>query len=277
MNNTLSANTLFHFTNNIDNIVGILTDGFCPRLCMEDQSFVLHGLSEINAEIAIPMVCFCDIPLSQIKNHVSNYGGYAIGLSKDWGKRNGLNPVMYAINKSVPVKILNDDLKNLYKKALELKPLEKNNDLNEAYDSIGTAARQLYDFSFYLKPYEGKRWDGKDFHGDTIRFYDEREWRFIPELRNMYKSGIYSGDSIVLSKKGFLDSAKRNEFNSILAKEAKLEFKPNDINYIIVKSEEDVLKIEDKIAGIMGDKYIHNEVRKLTTRILCISRVLEDF
>lgn len=77
----LSANTLFHFTNNIDNIINILTNEFSPRYCMESFEF----LGGCDLEIAIPMVCFCDIPLSQIKNHIENYGGYAIGLSKEWG------------------------------------------------------------------------------------------------------------------------------------------------------------------------------------------------
>lgn len=82
MNKTyLSANTLFHFTNNIDNIINILTNEFSPRYCMESFEF----LGGCDLEIAIPMVCFCDIPLSQIKNHIENYGGYAIGLSKEWG------------------------------------------------------------------------------------------------------------------------------------------------------------------------------------------------
>ena len=36
----LSANTLFHFTNNIDNIINILTNEFSPRYCMESFEFL---------------------------------------------------------------------------------------------------------------------------------------------------------------------------------------------------------------------------------------------
>jgi hypothetical protein len=44
---------------------------------------------------AIPMVCFCDLPLSLIKKHVEEYGGYGIGLNKTWGVKNGVAPVIY--------------------------------------------------------------------------------------------------------------------------------------------------------------------------------------
>jgi len=90
-NHTISANTLFHFTKSIDNLRNILTHTFSPRYCLEH----IDNISKEAIDLAIPMVCFCDIPLSQIKDHVNTYGEYAIGLSKEWAMSNGISPVFY--------------------------------------------------------------------------------------------------------------------------------------------------------------------------------------
>lgn len=73
---TVSAITLFHFTSNIENLLGILTNNFYPRYCLEDHSAFFQELDKEEAERAIPMVCFCDIPLSNIRKHISTYGRY---------------------------------------------------------------------------------------------------------------------------------------------------------------------------------------------------------
>src|SRR5688572_32225145 len=93
----ISSNTLFHFTDTRDHLVSILTNEFRPHYCLEDLS-VLGGLPPETAGnvIGIPIVCFCDIPLSQATEHMRVNGRYALGLRKDWGMRQGLTPVLYA-------------------------------------------------------------------------------------------------------------------------------------------------------------------------------------
>ncbi len=61
-------------------------------------------------EKAIPMVCFCDLPLSQIRKHTKTYGEYALGLSKEWAIKKQINPVLY----TYPNSDLSEKLKNLY-------------------------------------------------------------------------------------------------------------------------------------------------------------------
>ena len=86
----ISSESIFHFTPSLEKVIGILKNGFYPNLC--------HERIELNAEVLkahFPMVCFCDIPLSQIIKHTERYGQYGLGLSKEWGRSKGLNPVLY--------------------------------------------------------------------------------------------------------------------------------------------------------------------------------------
>ena len=43
----------------------------------------------------------CDIPLTRTSEFCSRYGNHAIGLSKDWAMRNGVNPILYAADNDV--------------------------------------------------------------------------------------------------------------------------------------------------------------------------------
>ncbi len=87
---TLSTSSIFHFTNDKEKLKGILKTNFKVSYCKEtlqfnNEGFIMH----------IPMVSFCDIPLSKAKNHIKSYGEYGIGLNKSWAVKNGLNPVLY--------------------------------------------------------------------------------------------------------------------------------------------------------------------------------------
>jgi hypothetical protein len=72
------SHTLFHFTKNVEFVKNILLDGFWPRYCLEDLSWYVFDVGYV----AFPMVCFCDIPLSRINEHVGFYGEYGIGVTK---------------------------------------------------------------------------------------------------------------------------------------------------------------------------------------------------
>lgn len=86
----ISANSINHYTGSLDNIKSILENGFYLQYCSED----LMGTRAYLAN-SYPMVCFCDIPLSQAENHMDNYGHFGIGLTKQWANSKGLNPVLY--------------------------------------------------------------------------------------------------------------------------------------------------------------------------------------
>lgn len=285
MNTTpLSANTLFHFTNSIEHIINILTYDFTPRYCMELFDFL--GEEGYQTEIAIPMVCFCDIPLSQIRNHVEHYGGYAIGLSKDWGVANAINPVMYSLPKSFSTQIIKRsmDMSKSHIDALqeiasncEGKRCKGNKSavekLQTAIEEILTSHILQFNFTNYMKPYDGLAWDGNSFNGDYVKFYDEREWRYVPDPYELFHNQIKS----YLSKDEFLDTDLRVESNYKVGEMSKLSFTPNDIKYIIVNREDEIIPICHQIDIIKGQRYTQDEIKLLQTRIISKDQILEDF
>lgn len=255
--NNLSANTLFHFTDSVQVIESILKNKFYPRYCMENFAGVIpNGFGK---KLGVPMVCFCDIPLSQIKNHISSYGEYAIGLSKDWAKKYGINPIMYEISDSYATSLMSQALENLRKSA-------KNN-----IENTEDIFENVVAFMSYLKKYEGNDWDGNDFNGELKRFYDEREWRYIPNYADVRQG---KKNQFFINEKVFLND--REKLNEYMKKNFKLNFEPEDIKYIIVKDEKDVIHIQDQITKIFSNVG-YQQVQLLSTRILTVKQILEDF
>ncbi len=229
---------MWDFTRNIENIIGILKDGFKPNYRKENLNLILN--KDYNRDnplnIYFPMVCFCDIPLSQAKNHMKNYGNYGIGLSKEWGIEKKISPVLYAHNKS---EILQ------YAGRLYYQVDNKNQDTHTYLHGI---------FSM-TKPYKGKlRRNGKE-----IRFYDEREWRFVPNNPKIMSEGI------------FRNANKRNRYYSSLKP---LEFAPKNINYIIINKDDDINLIIRELK--QSEKY-RDEIESLLCKVISAKKIEEDF
>lgn len=93
MNPKLSTDELFHFTR-FENLLSIIREGFYPRYNLE-YTFLSNVFERPAAFEIIPMVCFCDIPLTLVQEHSTKYGKCAIGLDKKWGEKYGLSPVIY--------------------------------------------------------------------------------------------------------------------------------------------------------------------------------------
>lgn len=105
----LSSNSIVHFTRDRSKIEGILDDNFHLKYCHETVR-----LGSAQFDVVIPMVSFCDIPLSQIKNHILSYGEYGIGLTKRWAIKNKHNPVLYI----EPESNLADSYENVFRRVM---------------------------------------------------------------------------------------------------------------------------------------------------------------
>ena len=277
--NNISANTLFHFTNSLQSIINILTNNFTPRYCMEKYDFLSNDESSL--EFAVPMTCFCDIPLSQINNHVEYYGGYAIGLSKEWGIDKRINPVMYSQPQAFATLIYKEFMENLDKAEKVLDSIvndvkvskKTSSKVSEALISVKEAGALHFYFTNYMKSYKGLPWKNDSFSGELVNFYNECEWRYVPNPYELSDNGILS----YLSKEQFLDITYKNAMNKKLGEVIRLAFTPNDIKYIVVNSENEILNMCDQIDIIQGDKYSQNDLKLLKTRIISKEQILQDF
>ena len=264
---TLSANTLFHFTNSSGNLENILKKEFYPRYCLEDFSIVIpkiRGLPLKPKERAIPMVSFCDIPLSQIRKHVGYYGRYAIGLTKEWGIKNNICPILYTYDQSE----LSAQFKSILVRALE-------NMASTGINNIANIFNHWINIVKFVKPYEGRLWKDGKYLKKKIRFYDEREWRFCPNIPFIDKQKE-DGPSNFLSKDSFLRHDEIQKESKILER-FKLSFEPKDIKYIIVNKEDEILDMVNKVNQIKKVKYTPDDLRILTTRIISMEHIFEDF
>tara|TARA_R100000935_G_scaffold57209_2_gene90649 strand:+ start:715 stop:1434 length:720 start_codon:yes stop_codon:yes gene_type:complete len=236
----------------------ILQNDFIPRFSLEHiLESSEHPLDDI--EMAFPMVCFCDIPLSQTTQHMNTYGNYAIGLSKEWGLKNRVTPVQYYYRESPNF--------DAFLKLLSF--------INENIEEDNTHKKemtmQILRVGLYKKIYEGSFFRGSDYLKDVVKFYDEREWRYVPELSDLVKLKLYPS----LEKKDFLNKKLREDRNKSM-EALKLKFEPKDIKYIVVKEDNEIIPIVESLKKSKR-KYSYEDVQIITTRIITSSQIKEDF
>lgn len=248
----ISSNTLFHFTE-LDYLIGIFENNFIPRYCVEYSYSSDGGIMKM----AYPMVCFCDIPLSQISNHIDNYGHYGIGLSREWVIKNKLNPIIY-IQKESFLHIKIENILNSNWETAKAVPLQQ----------IVEDRNGLIYFMMHIKPYEG--FQIRNNIKKDIRFYDEREWRFIPDIKKI------EGEELHIIPDNYTKE-------QIMAKNETLKmypiiFEPKDVRYIIIEKEDSRPSIIDKLINIKSAKnYSMAEIKLLTSKIVSVEQIMNDF
>ena len=250
----ISANSLFHFTSTKDNLLSILENYFWPHYSLNG----IKSLKDKKIDRSYPMVSFCDIPLSQIKGHIKIYGDYAIGLSKEWGIENKVCPVLYYYKNSSFWDGMREIIDNI-------------RSYNESYEQLKVGALTI---TVYRKLYEGYLFRNyeNDYLDEKIRFYDEREWRYVPPVTELRKEKI----AVLLSKKQE-NISKIETYEDKMKKKFRLKFSPKDVKYIIVRDDDEILELSESLGHIKGSDYLHNDIKLLTSRLISIKQVLEDF
>ena len=82
------SQSYFHYTKDLNTLISILQNGFRGHYCREEFRY-----NQKIINIYVPMVSFCDIPLSHIPD--ITYGGFGIGMYSVWGNAQKLTPVCY--------------------------------------------------------------------------------------------------------------------------------------------------------------------------------------
>jgi len=226
----ISSDSLFHFVKRREWLFQILkSKSFQAR-------YVYEEIPELKYKVGIPMKCFCDIPLGIIKKHLNKYGKFGIGLSKEFAKRKSLSPIIY---------------------------VHKNSDTLLRYlDSMRKP--DIFNDPNSLLPYI--KWDQRKYKstdGKTLRdrYYDEREWRYIPkepafvDFTDFHENEIKKNKLEEINKQ--LDEDK-NKYS--------FPFEYSDITYIFVQQDKDVDKVIEeihkvKLPGLQSERLI----AKITT------------
>lgn len=253
----LSSNTLTHFTREKEALFGILQGHFKIFFCKE----VVRLTKGKRWSFYTPMVSFCDIPMSEIKDHIKKYGSYGIGLTKEWAMRNGLNPVLYVASNSA--------LSASYRTAMRFY-LDGSEDGSEdrsgkADELLPEAEMALADVLRYMKNYEGPL-ERKSEKIENYRFSDEREWRYVPP---------YSNENEMFVAR--VEYEKNPETYSDMYDSCRLEFTPDDIKYIIINDDSEIREIINHLRNINGVRHSLDEIERLTTRILTTEQIKGDF
>jgi hypothetical protein len=257
----ISSNTLFHFTNSAENIIQIIKNGFYPKFCLEESNYnnLIFNDKTIEEE-AIPMTCFCDLPLSKIESHLKFYGSYGIGLSKEWAMEKGLTPLTYIHEKSIQINYIRK-LSSFIIDSLKKNDFKFENLFEHPFIS-------LMELSAFYKPYFGKMWRNGNYVDK--RFYDEAEWRYVPLLKSSSKIEYR------LNKGEYLNDIMRANSNDLIAHEFALTFLSTDIKYIIVRKEEEKISLSDAIEN-MTKLFKNEEIKNLRTKIISSEQIILDF
>ena len=234
----------------MDFLKDILLNGFWPRYCLEDARWYTTASAEYY--LAYPIVCFCDIPLSRVDEHVTFYGNYGIGVTKRWAESNGLAPVLYIRENSTP----HEALKTLF---------SNNRTSGGFYDGSAVDINTLLT---HVKPIKGSMYIGENLI--EKEFYQESEWRFGVSGSNL-ETGVQSW----LPESTYRDENALDTENKKTKELKSLKISPTDIKYLFVKSDSDIPAIVNFIQTEL-DMYPSHDVKILLSRIISLETISHD-
>lgn len=233
----LSANTLWHMTKK-DAFMSILKSKQFRYSYSLERAFPVKNMKGV----AFPMISMSDLPFSEIATTKWTYGDYAIGLSREWGVKNGFSPVWYCNTGS---RVWSQLCKFIYEAI--------------THDDKGYFGMGMYLMSnvkFVQAPLISHKRKFKNY-----RFYDEREYRLVPHITETDKEGI---PPFILEEQ--YEEFKKANGSSML--DFGVSFEYSDIKYLIVNSESNIEEVK---------KVLSREGTFSNILIVTKKDVMEDF
>lgn len=290
MSNTNSS-SLFHFTSRKDVLFKILRTGIRFSYCYESFG---NGKG-----MAIPMICFCDIPLMQSLDHRSKYGNYAIGFNKEYLMYHSgglLNPIQYVTSSlllfgrdsysDLIVNHLDDGFNNIMNSIFEEYSVDKIKE--QGIQIVDKDLRyQLESFSIAKMFYRNQRAFSRHYQerikDKTIINYNEREWRLVPYLNEAdeaYPKWIeeITEEEFSQSKKIFTEAISNATKSHIFIPSSDIN---RAITAIVVKNEKMVSITSNMImtSNVLFGSMINNNEDKISliNKITSFERIENDY
>ena len=187
-------------------------------------------------------------------------------MSKQWGMRLGISPVLYVHANSFPFQLLDTLL------VAGMQSIKKSFDEGKKFSDEDSLLWNALQYSSYVKAYNGNPWNKgtRTFSDEIRRFYNEREWRYVPNSRKEILDTQMSVDAFLSP-----DEMVR-EVMTRLAADFQLKFEPKDIEYIIIKSDSELLEMKGRIRDLKG-RYSFDDVELLTTKFISTEKIFRDF
>jgi len=255
----ISTKGVFHYTKSLDNIIKILTDEFFPSYCKENM---IYGVKKYS--YAIPMISFCDIPLTDIQYHTDKYGSFAIGFTREWTVKNRLNPVVYIDKNSRLASGLEETLNFIF---LDWHEWLEDDDFDNFYNKAYKGAINVIHSS---KNFEGRL--TRDGIENDYNFYEEREWRYIPQINDSHVTEYPD----IIWEDDFDDLGKRFPSKPHF-KHYGIKIKAKDIKYLIIPDKKYLSELLIKLKNIKGLCDNDDDYNYLITNIMTLDKIKEDF
>ena len=188
-------------------------------------SYSLETFLDREHKLAFPMISLSDIPVADINEYMGQYGGCLIGFSRGWVIENGFNPVWYCEKNNQALK---EHKKQLYRTF----NIDAN---NKSANKLTWLALQ---YGAYIKDIEGPlHVKSKNVTYANYRFYDEREYRYVPDFMTLLNKEIQPA----LFEEDYC-KYKKEKGNGLIDHSVPFSF--NDIKMLIVKTDNQVTEIK---------------------------------